>query len=116
MLPYAECMQVAIKSGWTTTGIDVVSTFHALRDRGFVAAVYGKANGARWLRGHISIYDYDDNQKAMTLGKWLTSEESKSGVFIVGIPRHVLCVRHGTIYDAHKNSAFSRINSIYKLI
>lgn len=115
MQPYGACMRLAIKSGWTTSGIDVVCTFHALRNLGFSASVYGSAIGAKCLRQCISVFDYDDNRKSITLGKWLASDEAQSGTFIVGIRRHVLCIRDGMIFDAHRNNSLSRINAIFKL-
>lgn len=115
MQPYGACMRLAIKSGWTTSGIDVVATYRTLRALNFSASVYGSAIGAKCLRSNVSVFDYDDNRKSITLGKWLDSDEAKSGVFIVGIRRHVLCIRDGMIFDAHRNNSLSRINAIFKL-
>lgn len=113
--PYTECFNLAKKSGWTATGICPSLTFKALRGLGFTAKILGYARGARYLRFYTNPCDYKGYSKSVTLGTWLASKEAQTGTFVVGISRHVMCVRNGIIFDAHCNKSTSRIITIFQL-
>lgn len=115
-VPYADAKEIAIKAGWTKTGLCVYASFETLRSHGFTACILGESKAARWIKRRASAYTYHRKPNGITLATWLKTPEAQTGRYVIGIPRHVFAVVDGCIFDAGKNSPHARINSIYKLI